>query len=430
MDKVLENALRFGYMVRNTSAAESWRQAWQILAEINMSGASIAQAPINEIPVTDFLHGMRMDAPGTRPLLFLLLLPSRICSPQRVRSELKPQSIPRQAYEQLTRCLGFAGVLTEFLRSTAPGYPHDRLIHTLDNTPWRQLTSAQEVPWGIGKSLIPDGARDALSIALSRFVGEAAPQVATSLNSLASAMTTHEVWSSLERAWRDIERRGNILHEMERIREAFDQKWAAVPKPPRPTSNQRLKAVALATDLYARRGRRIRSYVTAFEAFENLVERVYWIVTQLVIHESISCITSGTERQLQQVNVEASEGAILTGVAPTIARTLEPGQLVHVTLPQMNHLLDGLYQVEQTSYEYEAGIGDRMLFRARRQWLLELSEGRDALDDLFEKILVPSEETTPLDGLVISIDTRDGKKEFTVREEVPFLTTTKVMHVA
>ena len=223
----------------------------------------------------------------------------------------------------------------------------------------------QELPWNMGGFLLPKDATDARLIGLNRFMPSMAQQSAASLNHLVTTIKAHDVWLRLKESYQEIERRPNLDKKLRRIRVRFGRGMEKQIRSKPSRSAWHLEAEKLAQRLYSKGGARIRSYMESFLEYERLIERIYWLLSQLVMHECISCITSAVPQQLQQVSLGCGKRRRLTALSETSVKTLEVGQLVHISLIETGHLMDGLYQVEQWHAKHQVGIAARILFRAR-----------------------------------------------------------------
>lgn len=345
MDAVLAEALQVAYLVRDSEEGKAWREAWNSLNDL-LNPPSIMPSPGEEIPLTELVGALRRsEVAEVRPLLFPLIVGkfSPHLNAAQVRNGLKEHSEALKAYQQLVSCMGLTSLLIAFLRSVGPGYPHEHLAHTLPEVPWRHLSNLQELPWNMGGFLLPMDATDARLIGLKRFVPSLAQQLAASLNLLGATIKTHDVWLQLKESYRQIAGRPNLDKKLRRIRVRFGRGMEKLSHSKPSKSAWHLEAEKLAQRLYSKGGARIRSYMESFLEYERLIERIYWLLSQLLMHECISCITSAVPQQLQQVSLGYGKRRRLTALSETSVKTLEVGQLVHISLIETGHLMDGLY---------------------------------------------------------------------------------------
>ncbi len=391
MDAVLKQALKLACLIQDSKEARSWRKAWNSLAGIEFISPNLMSLPAGEVPLVDVVLAYRhSDAGQCRPLLFPMLIMFD-ADAVRIKTELRQHPQVWRAYRRLVDCSVLTGQLVTFLRRIGPGYPHQDLIYTIPNTPWTRLSSARELPWRLGESLLVRNSSDARHIGLERSVPSVSRQVADSLNALAEAVRASDIWLELENAFRTVTRRKSLIQEIHRAKVQFEKEFRNISTRNIPPSVLWARVEELAKKVYSKRGSRIQAYVKAFWEYEGLIERIYWIISQLVIYETISCLTTSMPEQLQQVSLSYGKDAPLTALAQTRAKTLQIGQLVHVELVEMDQTLDGLYQVEQWYETYQVGTIPRALFHARCLWYCELKALLDATEDITNQVFVPSE---------------------------------------
>jgi len=288
----------------------------------------------------------------------------------------------------------------------------------------------QELPWNMGGFLLPKDATDARLIGLNRFMPSMAQQLAASLNHLVTTIKAHDVWLRLKESYQEIERRPNLDKKLRRIMVRFGREMEKLSRPKLSKSAWHLEADKLAQRLYSRGGARIRSYMESFLEYERLIERIYWLLSQLVMHECISCITSAMPQQLQQVSLGYGKRRRLTALSETSVKTLEVGQLVHISLAETGHLMDGLYQVEQWYAKHQAGIGARILFRARCLWYCELEDLKRTIGEYADQTFLTSEGKRTLGEWQVIIGPQsDTPKALNVGADIPELELTKTMYL-
>jgi hypothetical protein len=239
---------------------------------------------------------------------------------------------------------------------------------------WTEISSYKELPWNLAPSLIPENARDANQLGLERVIPTSWPVITDSLNLLAEAIRQSAIWKELDKTYKVIERQNNLKIELYRARKQFSKEFAKYRDISISKVTQLTRFEDLARQVYAKRGKRITGYINAFLEYERLVEHIYWILSQLIIFENISCITSSLPQQLQQVSLNYGKEAFMTALAKTRGKTLAVGQMVHVALPETDHISDGLYQVDTLRQKFEPRSGVHVLFRARKLWYCQLDE--------------------------------------------------------
>jgi len=431
MDAVLEQALKLACLIRDSEEANAWREAWNALLNIQFGTPNIMAMPLEEIPLVEHIGHLRVSE-QSRPLMFPLLI-TRFPLPlnaAQIRDGLKDYPEVWRTYQQLVSCFGLTCLLVTFLRSAGPGYPHKDLVYTLPNTPWVQLSSMRELPWNMGEFLVPEGVTDARFIGLQRFVPSVAQQSATSLNDLLAAIKCDNAWLELEKSYETIQRRRNLRGEISRAQAQFQREFGEVSQMSMLKPEWQAKAKELVRKVYAKRGPRIQAYAKSFLEYERLIERIYWLISQILIHESVSCLTSSASHQLQQVSLRYGQDALLTALAPTLAKTLQVGQLVHIELVETEHLLDGLYQVEQWLEKYEIATGARILFGAQCLWYCQFNDLLTGTKEFSNPTFIPAEVMDILGESRVSITGPDGEVvSWRIRDEIPSFELSKTMYL-
>ena len=412
MDTVLRSTLGLACQIRDSAEAKAWREAWNVLSSAEFRAWESFRKPTVEIPLTEYIRLVRStDAAKSRPLMLPLLL-SRF-SPNldaaRFQTELGERPELQEAFQQMLKCFGLISLIVAFLRRAGPGYPHRDLIYTLPKTPWLELSSMKEVPWNLGEFLPPNGTTDAEIIGLHRVIPTASSSVADRLNDLLESIKNTRIWLELGQTFAAINQRRNLTTELGRARIQFEREMAQISRLSIPKAVWQAKVEDLAQRVYARRGTRIKAYVESFLEYERLIEGIYWILSQLAVYKLISCLISSDDRQLQQIGFGNGKPPLLTALAPTLARTLQVGQLVHITLPETEHELDGLYQVEQLFEKYQLETGSRVLLRSRCLWYCDLPSILEQTRQFSEKTFIPSECIDIGDSTRIDISGPNGK---------------------
>jgi hypothetical protein len=413
MDEILAHALRIACVVRDSAEGSLWRKAWQILSEDFVDMSSLITAPIGEIPIAAHMRAIRVSEQAqSRPTMFPLLVVKfpYIKSIDQIRTGLHNYPREWRAFENLRNCMRLMAVLIEYLRVIAPGYPFEELIYSTPGTHWREISSMNELPWGFGEQLLANKSTDARFIGLKRFVPTVADTVAQAIYPLSAAIMRSLEWQTLKQSYETVMDHPKIAEELIRARVFFEKELEKTPRPKYP-SQQWIETVEdLAQRVYAKKGQRIGRYIDAFRKYQELVEHIYWILSQVIIYEKISSITSQNPDQLQQISLSESPLPVLTAISLTGAKTLDVGQLIHISLPATNHLLDGLYQVEHEHVRFDIPSGTRTLFRARRLWQCHLDEVVSATKGFGNNTIVESEHSKGGDDYKIVIGNPDEGK--------------------
>jgi hypothetical protein len=395
MDVVLEQTVKLAYLIRDSIEAEAWRKAWGSFREVRSRTWNPATSAIEEAPLSELFHHVWMGDPTqSRPLLFPLLIVRSLpyLDMAQIQNRLQDQPELWNSYQQLLSCVRLTSLLITFLRSIGPGYPHENLVYTLPNTPWAELSNERELPWNMGDFLLPKGVIDAKLIGLERFLPSVSKQAAVCLNDLVTNIQTDNTWLQLKKSYQKVSRQDNLRKRMQRARSQFEREMSKLNQPDIPKLLWQVKVEELAQKIYRREGAQIMAYVQSFWQFERLIEHIYWLLSQLVIRETISYLTSANHQHIQQISLGCGQERLLTALAPTLAKSLEIGQLIHITLIETNHILDGLYQVTQWIEKYKIATGTRILFRARCLWYCQLDDLLQVTSELIKPAFVPSEE--------------------------------------
>ncbi len=433
LSEVLHEVLDIAVLVGASKEAQEWRDAWELLKGIKQT-VHLTTVPIPEIPVDQYLNIIRTtDYAQARPMFFPILStmrPLRL-SIEGIRTGLQYNPAVLRAFNLLSSCLCVVASFVEFLRLQAPGYPHKDLVYTLPNSPWSQISEVSELPWGIGRSVLLPGATDATIIGLSRFIPSISSEFAKRLNHLASTLRRSYQWQNLDKAVKEIDQYRNVAHKIHRARLQFEKEYLSFIKEQMSTAVLHKRAVKHAIEVYAQREDiRIDAYVNGFKQYEQLIEAMYWLLSQITFYQRISCITSLIPQQLQQVSLTYGEDTFLSGISPSPAETQQIGQLVHITLPEYSNLLDGIYQLDSLCLTHQVMAGARLLFQARRLWSVEWENIMDCqprVRDIFK----PSVLRDPVDGLEVHVIKPDGTMAAVlgVKAELLGFEVTQTMHI-
>jgi hypothetical protein len=399
MDSVLEQTLKLACLIRDSEEANAWRSAWNLLRDIPVRSVG---PPSEETPIAELLHHIRMSEQGQpRPLLFPLLVAHSLpgLKGEQIQEGLKDQPETWHTYQQLVGCFTLIGLIISFLRNIGSGHPHKDLAYTVPNTPWTQLSSEQELPWWSGSNFgIAEEVTDAKSIDLERRIPSISTQVVVCLNNLVAEIRADDIWLELAKSYEKISKRDNLKKKMHRARVRFERELNESRHLNIPKIEWQAKVEKLARTLYAKEGAQVMGHIHNFRQYERLIERIYWLLSQIIIYEAVSSITSAVPQQVQQVSLSPGRMGMLTAVAPTFTKTLEIGQIVHIELPETEHLLDGLYQVGRWIQKYQVASGARIFFSARSLWYCQLTDLHHATEQSAKRTFVPSEEGDILEG--------------------------------
>lgn len=409
MDAILAQVLELACLLRNSEEARIWRNSWGALLKTKPGTPNSAEMLLDNVPIIELIGQIRLsDAAQCRPLLFPLVV-SKFAPHLRgkdFQSGLENHPKILNAYRELLNCFRFTSLLISSLRSIGPGYPHPNLVYTLPSSPWLELTNRNELPWQLGE--VVRGTRTQSAKSLDRFMPSISQPLAIAIDTLLQTIIDSDTWRQMEKSYRVIQSHKNLIDELGRARTQFEKGLGTLRQSNFPQSLWQDKVEELVSEIYSKRGPRIKAYVDSFLAFEQLIERIYWLVSHIVIFESISTLTTADSRQLQQVSLGCGQNALITALAPTFAETLAIGQLVHLSLVESDHHLDGLYQVENLVQRYEVSSGAHILFRARCLWYCQLADVLQLTCSFGPSVFVPSETMNILEGIMLNITDPDG----------------------
>lgn len=434
MNAVLDQTLRLACLIRDSDEARAWRVAWNSLQHIQFRTAKLPDTSLEQVPFDEYVgHLCLTDQARSRPLLFplLLLQYSPHLDPARLQSELQNYPQTLSAYRTLTNGLGLIGQLVTFLRGIGPGYPHEDLIYTLPTTPWAQLSIVKELPWQLGESLIQQKSTgNANQLGLHRFVPSVAAEVAIRSNDLVKAIRSDDAWRQLDSAYDVVSQRKHLVKELREAKSRFKNDCSKIGQVNVPRSLRFTRIEDIARKVYSHRAGQVQAYVQGFLQYEELIERIYWLISQVVMYERISCLASTIPEHIQQISLSRSRKGVLTALSATGARTLQVGQIIYIELPETDHVLDGLYQIEQWVEKYQVDAGFRILFRARCLWNCRVEELAETSKTCVQSTFIPTEAADPLASLHMSISNPDGTATtFAVKDRITALEIPKAMHL-
>lgn len=189
---------------------------------------------------------------------------------------------------------------------------------------------------------------------------------------LTSKLQEDATFIRLNHAVKNIEKNKNLVHELGNSKQVFEKQIQEITQVGEPPHIRNQKISDLAFHIYKKNGGRILEYVNAFNEYEALIEKIYWLLTQFVVRENISCLSASDENQLQQVMLGNTPYPLLTAISRSSSRSRSIGQLVHLSISNTKQNLNGLYLVDQTQEMYKSGFGMRYYFKARMLWQTNL----------------------------------------------------------
>lgn len=378
MDPILAATLHLASTIRDSAEAGAWRSAWGTLLNIRTEPVDAPTTPLAALPAAVQLYRARWSQSGnTRPLMFPLVAAKfGANSPLTMREGLADQPAVWEAYQQMVGCLGLTNQLIQGLRSITPGYPHTLLLYSLPGSPWAEVSAGSEVPYNRRGGLTAARQSDPRFTHLKRVVPSVVESVQQALSALRVALRASAHWQTLAHTRRQIDQNPQRGVELER---ALRQIVRALPieLPPGSLLATRWPIIhAIEQRIYTSCDSQIQAYVQAFQDYEQLIERIYWVLTQIIIQQSITVLSSSDPQQIQQVHWSTDSIPTLTAMAPQEYQSLRIGQLVYLDLPETGYLLNGIYFVSQWELRYHVASGVKVYFCTRRLWEGALGELR------------------------------------------------------
>lgn len=409
---MLKSIINLSVIIRNSSEGAVWRSAWKNLSKLNpdimpnpLGDETLELSP--EAIISIFCTSESVEA---RPVMLPFLMarhPVIQNYPDFVKSLNQKPDLFRQ-YSSLVGQFAFFTLIIGYLRSISPGYPHEKLIFNLPNSPWKDLTNIKEVPLGIEKILI-ERTRGNLLKELSLHIPSKSDAILKALLTISSELQNEPAFVKLDTAVRNISKNENLTTELVNSKNYFEKRLGEMSQTQEPPYIRNNKISNLATQIYQKKGGKILEYVTAYLEFEELIEKIYWILTQFVIREGISCLSVTDATQLQQVMLGNSPNPILTGISRANARSLAIGQLVYLSLSDVQDHFSGLYQVNHVQALYKAGSGIRYYFKANLCWQTPLESFAKLLEIYnSQDFLIKRESITSPDNFRIEISSPQG----------------------
>ncbi len=460
MDPLLADCLKLACCVRDCEEAAAWRRAW---ASMNSYFWNKRDGdPLLDDPFFERMNIiLSTDTAQARPLVFPLLLSefSGLTLPQ-IKTKILGYPVIWNSYRYLDTCTQFIVSVVDSLRRAAPGYPHSDLIYTTPYAPWASpRDNLSQVPFtSQSLSATRENVRDPLgtsiaetvlakpnigalvnkparshgtnqtAVDIGRFVPSAAPELARHMDNLLMSIKMSIPWKQLTRAYESAEHLKNYTKQMRQARAQFEDQYGKLKQDAASGHVSGPEATRLAEKVYSRQARQVAEYARSFIDYELALERIYWLISHLVINETISCLSSAKPQQIQQINFHLDKEDRLSAVAPTSAKGQEVGRLIHITLPEVGSYMDGIYQVEQHNFHYTVESGACFLFMARRLWEAELSSIIQSTAQFKAPVFAPSDEQPARDLIDSAWISIGPNPDIRVREMIPALSMSKTMY--
>lgn len=431
-DPILEQTLRLACVVRDSMEAESWRTAWRELGTLGRRSRRYTNTGACRLAI----ETPARDQGYSRPFLYPLLVEGYSgLNRSQVKAQLQPTPEIWSPYSKMLECMDTMGSILAFLRRARPGYPNHDLVYTVPNSPWMMLGADCEVPWAYGgHSIRLAEPVDATTLGLGAQLPSIGSQVTKAVNSLLAAIQATDVWQTLKRAQSQIRANRVLEQELAQVRAKFQAELEAYAKLGLPKPIRVRKALELADESFTTLRPRNQAYVTAFREYERILRNVYWLLSQVVIHRVIACVTSAYPERLQQVALTYGKDAALTAVATSQSPFEEPGLLVHVTLAEAGHAFDGLYQIDAKTLKWQLGAQARIILIMRHRWPCTLPHIQEAVGSAAGPIFVDdnfSPVQNTIDNRHIVFIDKDGKEtDLRLRDWSPAFDETRTMHLA
>jgi hypothetical protein len=418
MDQVLQHALLMAVRLRDASSATSWRTAWENIAReartvrrATVRGDSARSAGRDFTLAETLVHLRTGGAFNYHPVLysyFLRRATRHTDADLHTLFSSHPQLLAH--YVALEQCFRAITLVIGSIRRIGAGYPHRHLPYVEPMRVWNAIERVCEVPWPETVSAVPvSPSLNIRQLGLDTLLGADASPVSDNLENLLRALQSTREVQELNGAYEQVVQNG-LLIELGAARGEFGVRYAELRRQGLRGEELGKEAFVLVLEIYFSRNRIIRNYIEGFERYERLVQRIYWLISQLIFYRIISCVTTRNPNHLQQVLLLHEEEIYVTAVAPTNAHTLHAGQLVHITMPELAGIYDAVFQVRQWNLDWDVGTGARAFVRAEPHWggrLHLLSAAVAGADAVF----VPSAEepfTQLLDGISLSMPVANG----------------------
>jgi hypothetical protein len=428
MSDVAIRTLHLGTIIRDSLDGQSWRRAW---ADIVGHAHEVLGAATPPTPETKRLVRCILELRTTiqrlyryHPVLFAYFVAWHTgLDSNTIRNHLSVDPGLLALWNRLEGAFQAIGLIVTFLRRAGLGYPYPDLVHTLPLGVWTYLGRVCEIPWTLSHWLNPGASPSdsAHAIGLEHYIPSVSEQTAQALDDLASSVRQSQELRTLNTIFRALEQH-DLVPLLREYQGNFQADYDKLVEHGTSGHDLDVQTMALLLQTYhmTGRSRAIRDYTVAFEQYEALLQRIYWLLSHLVFNEVISCITTEDPEQLQQIISFHGEEICVTATAPTHAKTLRTGQLVHLTLPETEHALDGIYQIDRWSLKWSAANGVRapIYIKATKHWHGKLDRFGTSDASTANSVFVPSELAPTIeivDDTIISFvgeETAQQEKQF------------------
>lgn len=390
MTTILEETIRLSCLIRDSVEAEQWRSAWNTLPTL-WSGQQITDIS-KEPPFDELIHLVRMtDRVQARPFLFPFILEEY--APESAKdftSNLDRYPLVGGEIKKLLGCFSVMPYLVSFLRVKGAGFPHENLVYTDQDSPWVIQSGYRELPWLITKVLGPIPS-DAQLLGLNKFIPSVSVAVATSLNKLADLIAKDPSYQNLDRAYKVIAKNKNLQKELNSANEHFKK---LVIEAQAKIASGRIKpemVQSITKEVYKKKGDRINNYVDNFLEVEKLIERIYWLLSHIIMNKTISFASTADPEMLQQVHIGLGPEHHITAISPTTACG-GIGHIIHLSLPEAGDIFDGLYHITHTHLRYQTGNRIRIFFHAKLLWKCTLSAAQSYPSQTVPPLFIPGDK--------------------------------------
>jgi hypothetical protein len=430
-NEILQHSLRLSILLRDVGEEQGWHDAWtNVLAQAqSTSTANTTPTSFNAATaeVTRAIADIRSPATSSfkyHPVLFTYFV-SRYLRRDTASIMDSLTALPelRLLYERLHRCLSVFGLIFGLLRQRGTGYPHSLLPYTKPLLIWNHLERVCEVPWPLSiESASLGWSANVTNVQAERFLPGKTPELAEIVNHLGAALENSNEAQQLAGAYNALLQSG-MRRDLQRAKAEFDSRYQGFLESGLRGEELGIEAFAAVLNLYFS-NQTIRAYVEGFEAFESMLQRVYWLLSQAVFFSTISCLTTGHTEQLQQVIFTTGKEARFTAIAPTRSKTLRTGQLIHASFPEAGKTLDGIYQIDRWNLGWHVSNGACITFRANRHWSIS-NEGLNNATSTVQPLFVPADEDSIMEvveGYSMALPSRIGDERYRrLREMSPRL---------
>lgn len=407
---MLKSIVKLAALLRQTPECIAWRTAWKDICSLSpdmpdLNGENIEFTP--EVILSILCTSETVEA---RPVMLPFLMarhPVVQNYPDFIKSLSNNTSLLKQ-YDLLVKQFVFFILVIGYIRSITPGYPHEDLIFNLAGSPWMDLSNIKEVPLGIEKELFKRTNGNLLR-EIGTYIPSSPGIVRKALSDISSDLQNESSFKKLDQAVKNINKNKNLKTELINSKKLFEKRLDKILKLQEPPYIRNNKVSKLALQIYKKNGGKVLEYVNAYLEFEELVEKIYWLLTQFMVRGKISCLSIMEETQLQQVMLGNSITPMLTGMSHTSSRSLAIGQLVCLSLSDTDHQLSGLYQVNHIQSLYKAGYDMRHYFKAQLVWQTTLKSFENILESYnIQDLLIKNEPRTSPSSFKLEVSSPQG----------------------